>query len=69
MKLSAEHTRIELEAASNVPRIADKLEFVVGYSDTTIFLHETLVGIRAGRVECVWPVAARVSSNRCHPHD
>ena len=59
MKLSAEHTKIELETASNAPRIADKLEFVVGYSDTTIFLHETIVGIRSGRVECVWPVAAR----------
>jgi D-serine deaminase-like pyridoxal phosphate-dependent protein len=59
IKLSAEHTKIELEAPSAAPRIGDRLEFIVGYSDTTIFLHEEIVGLRAGRVECVWPVAGR----------
>ena len=59
MKLSAEHTKIELVEPSDTPRIADKLEFIVGYSDTTVHLHETIVGVRSGVVETVWPVAAR----------
>ena len=59
MKLSAEHTKIELEEDSTAPKIGDKIELIVGYSDTTIHLHEEIVGIRAGRVESVWRVAGR----------
>jgi D-serine deaminase-like pyridoxal phosphate-dependent protein len=59
IRLSAEHATIELERASATPKIGDRLEFVVGYSDTTVHLHEELIGIRDGRVEVVWPVAAR----------
>ena len=59
MRLSAEHTTIELESPSETPRIGDRLEFIVGYSDTTVHLHEEIVGIRRGRIEAIWPVAAR----------
>ncbi|HMR34378.1 MAG TPA: DSD1 family PLP-dependent enzyme [Geminicoccaceae bacterium] len=56
---SAEHSTIELRAPSDTPKVGDRLELVVGYSDTTIHLHEEIVGIRRGRVESVWRVAAR----------
>lgn len=59
LRLSAEHSTVELNAASDTPRVGDKLEFVVGYGDTTVHLHEELFGVRDGRVEVVWPVAAR----------
>jgi D-serine deaminase-like pyridoxal phosphate-dependent protein len=59
MKLSAEHTRIELANASATPRVGERLEFVVGYSDTTVHLHEEIVAMRAGRIEAIWRVAAR----------
>jgi D-serine deaminase-like pyridoxal phosphate-dependent protein len=59
MRLSAEHTTIELENPSETPRIGDRVEFIVGYSDTTVHLHEEIVGIRRGRIEAIWPVAAR----------
>jgi D-serine deaminase-like pyridoxal phosphate-dependent protein len=59
MKLSAEHTKVELEGASPIPRVGDKIEFVVGYSDTTVHLHEEIIGVRSGRVEAVWRVAGR----------
>ena len=59
IKLSAEHTKIDREQPSDVPRLGDKIEFIVGYSDTTVHLHEEIVGIRDGRIECVWRVAAR----------
>jgi D-serine deaminase-like pyridoxal phosphate-dependent protein len=57
--LSAEHGSILLDAPSEAPRIGDKVEFVVGYSDTTVHLHERIHAIRNGRVAAVWQVTAR----------
>lgn len=57
--LSAEHAKIELESPSIEPRIGDKIEFIVGYTDTTVHLHEELYAVQDGRVEAVWPVAGR----------
>jgi D-serine deaminase-like pyridoxal phosphate-dependent protein len=37
MRLSAEHARIELQRPSETPRIGERLELVVGYSDTAIW--------------------------------
>jgi D-serine deaminase-like pyridoxal phosphate-dependent protein len=59
LKLSAEHTKIDLEHPSDVPKVGDKIEFIVGYSDTTVHLHEEIVGVRGDRIECVWRIAAR----------
>jgi D-serine deaminase-like pyridoxal phosphate-dependent protein len=59
LKLSAEHTTIELEAPSASPMVGELVEFVVGYSDTTVHLHEELVAQRGGRIVAVWPIVAR----------
>jgi len=59
MKLSAEHTTVELELPSATPKIGDRIEFVVGYSDTTVHLHEEMIGVRRGRIEEVWRIAGR----------
>ena len=59
LKLSAEHSKIELEQPSAMPKIGDKIEFIVGYSDTTVHLHEEIVAVRGGRVESIWRVAGR----------
>jgi len=59
MRLSAEHTTVELENPSEAPKVGDRIEFVVGYSDTTVHLHEEIVGVRQGRIEEVWRVAGR----------
>ncbi len=59
MKLSAEHTTVELELPSETPRVGDRIEFVVGYSDTTVHLHEEMIGVRNGRIEEVWRIAGR----------
>ena len=42
VKLSAEHATIELSAGSWTPAIGDRVEFAVGYSDTTVHLHEEI---------------------------
>jgi D-serine deaminase-like pyridoxal phosphate-dependent protein len=57
--LSAEHMRIELKEPNTNLRVGDKVEFVVGYSDTTVFLHDELYGITDERVEVVWPILGR----------
>jgi len=59
MRLSAEHAKIELKHPSETPHVGDKVEFVVGYSDSTVHLHEEIVGTRNGRIEAIWRVAAR----------
>jgi D-serine deaminase-like pyridoxal phosphate-dependent protein len=59
LRLSAEHMTIELAAPSAEPQVGSQVEIVVGYSDTTVHLHDEIVGIRNGRIEAVWPIAAR----------
>src|SRR5439155_68243 len=36
IKLSAEHTKIELQHPSEAPKVGERIEFIVGSSDTTI---------------------------------
>jgi D-serine deaminase-like pyridoxal phosphate-dependent protein len=62
--LSAEHVTVELASAAELASdaelaVGDKLEFIVGYSDTTTMLHEELYAVRKGRVEAIWPVLGR----------
>lgn len=59
VKLSAEHGTIDLAAPNDVPRIGDKLELIVGYSDTTVHLHEEIVAVRNGKIEAIWRIAGR----------
>ena len=59
LKLSAEHAQLELEAPSTAPHIGDRVQFVPGYTDTTIHLHEEIVALRGGKIEAVWKVTAR----------
>jgi D-serine deaminase-like pyridoxal phosphate-dependent protein len=58
-KFSAEHATLELEAPSETPKIGDRVEFIVGYSDMTVFLHEEIIGHRKGEIEAIWRVSAR----------
>jgi D-serine deaminase-like pyridoxal phosphate-dependent protein len=57
--LSAEHAKVELSEPNTSLRVGDKLEFVVGYTDTTTMLHDELYGIRDGVVEVTWPILGR----------
>jgi D-serine deaminase-like pyridoxal phosphate-dependent protein len=59
IRLSAEHTTFELVEPIPSLRIEDKVEFLVGYGDTTVCLHDQLVGVRDSIVEIVWPVLGR----------
>jgi D-serine deaminase-like pyridoxal phosphate-dependent protein len=59
VRLSAEHGAVELETPSETPRVGDRLEWVVGYSDTTVHLHDDIYATRRGRIEAVWPIVGR----------
>ena len=59
VSLSAEHGKIELDRPNTSLKVGDRLEWIVGYTDTTVLLHEELYGTREGKVEVVWPVLAR----------
>ena len=59
IRFSAEHAILELTTPSATPRIGDRVEFIVGYSDMTVFMHEEIVAHRRGEIEAVWCVAAR----------
>lgn len=42
-----------------VLKVNDKLKLVPGHCDPTCNVHDWYVGVRGGKVECVWPVSAR----------
>lgn len=57
--LSAEHGIITLAEPNTTVKIGDTLDMMVGYGDATVFLHDTLYGIRRGVVETAWAVQGR----------
>ncbi|MBO6899617.1 MAG: DSD1 family PLP-dependent enzyme [Shimia sp.] len=57
VKCSDEHG-IVMDPAG-VLKVNDKLMLVPGHCDPTANVHDWYVGVRDGKVECVWPVSAR----------
>ena len=57
--LSAEHGVLNLESGHPGPQVGDQIEFLVGYSDSTNFLHSRFLGLRQGRVEAAWEILGR----------
>lgn len=55
---SDEHGKLEWGEGDGV-RLGEKLRLVPGHCDPTVDRHDWYVGVRGGRVECLWPVAAR----------
>jgi D-serine deaminase-like pyridoxal phosphate-dependent protein len=56
---SDEHGKLEIGSESSAPVLGEKLRLVPGHCDPTVDRYDWYVGMRGGRVECVWPVAAR----------
>ncbi len=56
---SAEHGVMILHEPNSQIRVGDTFDFVVGYTDSTLFLHDQLYGLRQGVVEVVWDIAGR----------
>lgn len=56
---SDEHGTLECASESAAPALGEKLWLVPGHCDPTVDRHDWFVGVRGGRVECLWPVTAR----------
>lgn len=56
---SAEHGVMTLDQTNRQVQVGDTFDFIVGYTDATLFLHDTLYGLRKGIVEVVWGISAR----------
>lgn len=54
-----EHTIVHFARGTPLPALGDQIEFTPGHCEATVNLHEYILGMRSGRVESVWPVAAR----------
>jgi len=57
IKCSDEHGVIS--DPSNVLKLNDKLKLIPGHCDPTCNVYDWYVGVRNGKVECLWPVTAR----------
>jgi len=55
---SDEHGKLLIEGGE-APVIGEKLRLVPGHCDPTVDRFDWYVGVRKGRVECLWPVSAR----------
>ena len=56
---SDEHGKLQVAPESSAPGLGEKLRLVPGHCDPTVDRYDWYVGVRGGRVECLWPVAAR----------
>lgn len=56
---SAEHGIVTLEQPNHDVRIGDGFDFILGYGDATVFLHDHIYGTRNGCVEVIWRVEGR----------
>jgi D-serine deaminase-like pyridoxal phosphate-dependent protein len=56
---SDEHGSLRVAEGAAPPWLGEKLRLVPGHCDPTVDRFDWYVGVRHGRVECLWPVAAR----------
>jgi len=58
LKASDEHGVLATDHASS-PALGEQLLLVPGHCDPTVNLYDSLICVRDGRVEALWPIAAR----------
>jgi 3-hydroxy-D-aspartate aldolase len=56
---SDEHGKLEYGPETAAVKLGEKLRLIPGHCDPTVDRFDWYVGVRDGRVECLWPVAAR----------
>jgi D-serine deaminase-like pyridoxal phosphate-dependent protein len=58
VKAADEHGTLSTVDAASIA-LGEKILLVPGHCDPTVNLYDELVCVRQGRVEAVWPIAAR----------
>jgi 3-hydroxy-D-aspartate aldolase len=56
---SDEHGKLEYGSETVAPKLGEKLRLIPGHCDPTVDRYDWYVGVRGGRVECLWPITAR----------
>lgn len=56
---SDEHGKLEFDGGVRGPKLGEKLRLIPGHCDPTVDRHDWYVCVRQGRVEALWPIAAR----------
>ncbi len=59
VRASDEHGVLKIAAGAKAPKLGEKLLLVPGHCDPTVNLYDSFVCVRKGKVEALWPVAAR----------
>jgi 3-hydroxy-D-aspartate aldolase len=60
--ISDEHGMLKVGPSAKPLKIGDQVWLIPGHCDPTVNLHDWYVGVRNGRVEALWPIAARGAS-------
>ena len=58
LKASDEHGVLRLPQGTAI-EVGEKIRLIPGHCDPTVNLYDWIVGVRDGKVECVWPITAR----------
>ncbi|MEM2876414.1 MAG: D-TA family PLP-dependent enzyme, partial [Candidatus Bathyarchaeia archaeon] len=54
-----EHGIVDVSACKHKFKVGERLSVIPVHQEMTLNLHDELVGVRGGKVEVIWPVAAR----------
>jgi len=54
---------ITADSGANLPKIGDRLEFLVPHCDPTVNLYDRIYAVRGDKVEAIWPIVARREFN------
>lgn len=54
---------LTLEPGAKLPRIGDRIEFIVPHCDPNVNLYDRIYATRGDKVEAIWPIAARRESS------
>jgi len=57
--MSVEHGHVDISECSKKPVIGEKVTVIPNHPGICLNLHDTLIGVRRGLVETVWPIEAR----------
>jgi 3-hydroxy-D-aspartate aldolase len=60
--VSDEHGKLVLGPKAKRLTLGEKVWLIPSHCDPTVNLHDWYVGVRHGRVEALWPIAARGAS-------
>jgi D-serine deaminase-like pyridoxal phosphate-dependent protein len=59
LKASDEHGVLAIDANAKPVTLGEKIKLVPGHCDPTVNLYDELILVRKGKVEAIWPIAAR----------